>query len=378
MRASIHYGEGSPGTVKVDARGLRTWVAGLLGRVGTPPDIAADVADVLLAADLRGIASHGTARLAQYLKLIEERVVDPSGRPTREGGREAISIFNANNGWGHHAARVAIDDAIARAAFTGVAVALVHNSTHYGIAGWYAMRAASRGFIGISLTNSSPLVAPTRARVAMIGTNPVAVAVPAGKHGMLVLDMATSTVPRGRLEVAARRGETLPFGWAIGPDGSPTTSPEAGLAGALLPLGGEEDTAGYKGYGLALIVDVLTGVLAGARFGPNILGLFSTAGKSDLGHLLMALDPAAVADPAEFVARLEQYLDQLAASALMPDAPGPVIYPGLPEAERAARHAREGIPIDPAHYDSLVELGRHWGLAAPEVHRRKRGEAGHH
>src|SRR2546426_65928 len=127
-----------------------------------------------------------------------------------------------------------------------------------GIAGWYAMRAAASGMIGVSLTNTSPLVAPTRARVSMLGTNPIAVAAPAGKYEMLVLDMATSTIPRGRIEVAARRGEMIPVGWAIAPDGSPATTPEQALAGSLQPLGGEESTAGYKGYGLALIVELLT------------------------------------------------------------------------------------------------------------------------
>src|SRR5205823_5767243 len=128
----------------------------------------------------------------------------------------------------------------------------------------------------------------------MLGTNPIALAAPAGRFGMLVLDMATSTIPRGRIEVAARRGESLPVGWAIDVDGAPATTPEAALRGALQPLGGAEETAGYKGYGLSLIVETLCGVLAGAAFGPNIIGLFSTEGPSDLGQFFMAIDPAAI------------------------------------------------------------------------------------
>ena len=163
--------------------------------MGTPADIAADVAEVLLASDLRGIASHGTARLPQYVKLVEAKVMDPAARPIRDAGKAALARFDARNGWGHHAARVATDDAIARAKETGAAISAVRNTNHYGIAGWYAMRVAQRGMIGISLTNTSPLVAPTRARVSLLGTNPIAVAAPAGRFGMLVLDMATSTVP---------------------------------------------------------------------------------------------------------------------------------------------------------------------------------------
>src|SRR5258708_11323384 len=154
---------------------------------------------------------------------------------------------------------------------------------------------------------------------------------------MLVPDMAASTIPRGRIEVAARGGEALPIGWAIGPDGSPATTPEQALSGSLQPLGGEESTAGYKGYGLSLIVELFTGILAGAAFGPNIIGLFSTAGKSDLGQFYMAIDPGAIGERTEFVARLERLIDQLTDAPLIPDAPGPVLYPSQPEAERA-RH----------------------------------------
>ena len=176
--------------------------------------------------------------------------------------------------------------------------------------------------IGIALSNTSPLVAPTRARVPLIGTNPIAIAAPAGRFGAFCLDMATSTIPRGRIEVAARRGESLPIGWAIDADGRPATTPEAALGGALHPLGGEEATGGHKGYGLSLAVDLLTGVLAGAAFGPNILGLFSTEGRSDLGQTFIAIDPAAVDTPGAFERRLEGYLEQLISAPTVPGVAG--------------------------------------------------------
>ncbi len=355
------------GGLRLDAGALLRWTTLLVQRLGAPDDIAADVAELLIASDLRGIASHGTARLPQYVKLAEAGVMDPAARPRLEGGKPALSLFDAQNGFGHHAGRVAIDHAIERASEIGAAIAVVRNSNHYGIAGWYAMRAASAGMIGMSLTNTSPLVAPTRARVSMLGTNPIAVAAPAGKYEMLVLDMATSTIPRGRIEVAARRGEALPIGWAIGPDGSPATTPEQALSGSLQPLGGEESTAGYKGYGLSLIVELFTGILAGAAFGPNIIGLFSTAGKSDLGQFYMAVDPGAIGQAGAFVSRLEQLLDQLLHAPLIPDAPGPVLYPGQPEAERARRQQREGIVIDREHYESLLSLAERFGIPLPDA-----------
>src|SRR5215472_15369617 len=296
------YSEPVDGFV-VDPERLRGWTDALIRCCGTPSDIAADVAELLLASDLRGIASHGTARLPQYLKLIEAGIVDPRARPTKEGGKPALARFNANNGWGHHSGRVATDDAIERARQTGAAISVLRNANHYGIAGWYAMRVARQGLIGVSMTNTSPVVAPTRARLSLIGTNPIAFAASAGRFGMLVLDMATSTVPRGRIEVAARRGETLQPGWAIGPDGSPAVTPDSALAGSLQPLGGTEGTGGYKGYGLALLVEVLTGVLACATCSPDIVGLFSMEGPSDLGQFYMAIDPGAIDERSAFEER---------------------------------------------------------------------------
>ncbi|HVA87683.1 MAG TPA: Ldh family oxidoreductase, partial [Candidatus Saccharimonadales bacterium] len=222
---------------------LERWTGRLLERIGTPTDVAEDVAKILIASDVRGIASHGTARLPQYVTLAESGTMDPTARPVKERHRPALALFDARNGWGHHAGRVAMDDTIERALALGTAMTVVRHSNHFGIAGWYAMRAAEGGLIGAAFTNTSPLVAPTRARIPMLGTNPIAVAAPAGRHGMLVLDMATSTIPRGRIEVAARRGERLLPGWAIGPDGSPAETPEVALEGALQPLGGMEETA---------------------------------------------------------------------------------------------------------------------------------------
>jgi LDH2 family malate/lactate/ureidoglycolate dehydrogenase len=345
---------------------LRTWTAGLLASIGTPPDIAADVAEVLVASDRRGIASHGTARLPNYVALVEAGVLDPAARPVRDAGRTALVRFDARNGWGHHASRVAVDWAIEAVAEVGAATAVVRNSNHYGIAGWYALRAAERGLIGISLSNTSPLVAPTRARTAMIGTNPIAIAAPAGRFGSFCLDMATSTVPRGRIEVAARRGEALPVGWAIDAEGRPALTPQAALAGALHPLGGEEATAGYKGYGLALAVDMLTGVLGGATFGPNIIGLFSTEAASDLGQTFVVLDPAAIDEPGAFERRLEGYLEQLVAAPLAPGAPGRVLIPGEPEAAADARSVDQGVVIDGVHADGLRTLGARLGVPFPD------------
>lgn len=342
---------------------LQAWTARLVESLGSPADIATDVAEVLVASDRRGIASHGTARLPNYVALIEAGVMDPSARPVVDSGRPALQRFDAQNGWGHHAGRVAVDAAIGGARTLGIAASIVHNSNHFGIAGWYALRAAHQGMIAISMSNTSPLVAPTRARAPLIGTNPIAIAAPAGRVGAFCLDMATSTIPRGRIEVAARRGETLPVGWAIDAQGRPATTPDAALGGALHPLGGEEATGGHKGYGLALAVDLLTGVLGGAAFGPNIVGLFSTEGPSDLGQAFIVIDPAAIDAGGAFEARLEGYLEQLIASPTVPGAPGRVLVPGEPEAEAERRAQERGVVLDAIHARSLAELGDRLGVA---------------
>jgi LDH2 family malate/lactate/ureidoglycolate dehydrogenase len=351
--------------VAIAADPLRAWTVSLLGAIGTPADIAADVATILVASDRRGIASHGTARLPNYVALVEAGVLDPAARPVLVRSRPAFGLFDARNGWGHHASRIAVDWAIAAARTQGTATAVVGHSNHYGIAGWYALRAATAGLIGMSFSNTSPLVAPTRARQALIGTNPIAIAAPAGRWGTFCLDMATSTVPRGRIEVAARRGEDLHEGWAIDEAGRPATTPEAALRGALQPLGGVEETGGYKGYGLALAVDLLTGVLSGSTFGPNILGLFSTEGPSDIGQSFVVLDPAAIDESGAFERRLEGYLDQLTAAPTIPGAPGRVLVPGEPEAAAERRTATRGLVIDRAHAAGLAELGRRFGIAPP-------------
>lgn len=351
----------------LDPSALCDWTAAIVRSVGTPPDIADDVAEVLLASDRRAIASHGTARLTQYVSLVEAGVMDPVARPVIVRQRAALVLMSAQNGWGHHACRVAMDLAIERARDAGTATVVVRRSNHYGIAGWYALRAAAQGLIGMSFTNSSPLVAPTRARVSLLGTNPIAVAAPAGRFGTFCLDMATSTVPRGRIEVAARRGWSLPVGWAIDVEGKPATTPDAALAGSLHPLGGEESMGGYKGYGLATVVELLTGILGGAAFGPNIVSLFSThEGPADLGQAFMVIDPVAIDDqPGGFEHRMEELLARLVEAPLAPDAPGPVLVHGAPEEAAERRAAERGIAVDGEHYRSLVALGERLGVPVP-------------
>jgi LDH2 family malate/lactate/ureidoglycolate dehydrogenase len=353
--------------VVIDHAQLVQWTTAVLLDTGTPPDIADDVAAVLIAADLRGIMSHGTGRLPMYVALVEAGITDRTMRPERIGGTPALGLWDANHGWGPHAGRVVMDDVIERAKTFGIALGVIRHASHYGIAGWYAMRAPSHGLIGMSMTNATPLVAPTRGRTKLLGTNPIAFAAPAGRFGTFVLDMATSAITWGRLLVDARRGHELADGVAMGGDGYLSTLPRAILEdGVLLPLGGGEDTAGFKGYGLAMMVDILTGVLAGAQYGPFVPPFSLKGGPPDLGQMFLAIDPA-VLDPGGFEARMEVLLEALVSAPTAPSAPGPVLVPGQPEADRELAQLAHGIVIDEGHHRLLTELAERLGLPFPSV-----------
>lgn len=344
---------------------LHAWTLALVTSLGTPPDIAIDVADALLAADARGVSTHGTFKLPVYALVADSGVLDVAARPTRVSGTSVLSVWDAHDGWGQHSGRVMMDDAIERATSLGMAGAIARRASHFGIAGWYAMRAAERGAIGLVLTNTAPLVAPTRGRERLLGTNPIALAAPTADGRMYVLDMATSAITWGHVLTSARHELPLPEGVAVDSQGRATTDPHAVLAdGALLGLGGTEATGGHKGYGLGLMVDILTGVLAGAAFGPHVVPQSSRATEpSDLGQLFLAIDPRALGDDG-FGQRLAAYLDQLRSSAAAPEADGPVLVHGDPEAANEAVQA-DGIRLSERDHGSLVTLGEQRGVPFP-------------
>jgi L-2-hydroxycarboxylate dehydrogenase (NAD+) len=354
--------------VRVPLEDLHGWTLAVIAGLGTPPDIARDVADALIAADARGVASHGTFRLPVYVNMAHAGVLDVAARPSQVGGTEVLRVWDCHDGWGPHGGRVLMDDAVDRAAWLGMAASLARHASHFGIAGWYAMRAAERGAIGMVMANTSPLVAPTRGRARMLGTNPISVAAPAGNEGLFVLDMATSGITWGHVLVASRGGTSLPEGVAIDGDGRPTTDPDQVLAsGSLLGLGGLEGSGGHKGYGLALMIDILTGVLAGAAFGSHVIPLSNRpVGPSDLGQLFLAIDPRALGEDG-FPSRVETLIGELRASPPSAGSEGPVLVHGDPEREREAWSRRDGVPMTHADHASLQALGERVAIPFPAV-----------
>ena len=248
------------------AQDLREFVVRYFTKLGVPERDARIAADILVSADLRGVDSHGVIRLSTYYgSRLRKGLIDPNPKITVLAETPATLRIDGGAGLGQVVGYQAMTRCIAKAKEVGTALVTVRNSNHYGIAGYYAMMALEEGMIGVSYTNAQSLVAPTYGRTAILGTNPIAVAVPAGKERPYVLDMATSIVPIGRITVYQKSGRQIPEGWGVDKEGGVTTDPNQVLdGGALMPLGGIDTMRGYKGYGLAMLVDIFCGVLSGA------------------------------------------------------------------------------------------------------------------
>jgi L-2-hydroxycarboxylate dehydrogenase (NAD+) len=267
--------------------------------LGTPPDEARICADVLIASDLRGIESHGIARLKYYYDRIQAGVqsVETEIEVVKES--ETTAVLDGHDGMGHVIAYRAMRLAMDKARQYGVGAVTVRNGTHFGIAGYYPLMAAEEGMIGLCVTNARPAQAPTFGTEPMLGTNPIAFAAPSDLGFAFCLDAATSISQRGKVEVAARAGKPVPEGVITDPEGQPLTDPERILAdmnqaaAAFLPLGGAgEELAGYKGYGLATIVEILSASLSGGVFMKDLLGFAPDGSRRPymLGHFFLAID----------------------------------------------------------------------------------------
>ena len=343
-------------TARYAASELARFAAKVLERVGVPPHRASRAAQTLTLADRRGIVSHGVARLAYYVTQIEKGSIDSAASLSVVRETASTIVFDAHDGLGLALAPEAMDACIARAETAGVAFSTVRNSTHFGIGAAYVIPATRRGLGALALTNAGPLVVPAFGAAAMLGTNPIAFGVPVGDdEPPLVLDMATSTVAWGKIENARRGGTPIPTGWALDETGAATTDPYA--ARWLTPLGGDAVGAGHKGYGLATMVDILCGPLAGSLWGTHLSGVQRPGSRPGLGHFFVAWRIDAFRDPAEFGHDLRQLLAELRGT---PPAAAAghlqVLVPGDPELVAEAVHQQDGIAVDPRVIVDLDEL----------------------
>lgn len=339
--------------IAVPAAELRAFVARALRSVDVPEADAGVVAESLVEADLRGVNSHGVIRLPGYVSSLLAGAVNarPSVAVVRQDGGQAL--MDGDNGMGQVAAVAATRLAIDLCRAHGIGAVALRRSNHCGAMAYYAVLGLRRHLIGIATTNAGINMPPAGGRTKLVGNNPVAIAVPTTRAWPMVLDMATSVAAGGKLDVAASRGQPIPLGWAVDSQGRPTTDPMEGRKGALLPVGGP------KGYGLAVMLDVLAGVLSGGRFGAG-LGL---AGSS---QFFLMLDVARFQPVEAFLASMDQVIDQLHACPPAEGSDG-VLVPGEIEWALHTRRLREGIPLERSVLASLAGLARERGVAGPAV-----------
>ena len=342
---------------------LTAFVVAVLARVGVSDVDARTVAEVLAASDLRGIESHGVARLdSYYVARIRAELLDPTPRVAVVRETPTTIVFDGGNGLGHPVATRAMDAVIAKARACGVAFGAVRNSNHYGIAGYYAMRALPYDLVGIASTNTVRYGAPTFGKDVLLGTSPWAYAVPTHDEPPFVLDFATTTVPRGKLEVYGRKGRALEPGWAIDADGAETLDARAALTGALLPLGGfGVENGGHKGFGLGLLAELACGVLSGGAFGLDLPSPESGAQPGKISHFFGALDPNGFRDVEAFKRDVDAELRAFKASGTTAGHDR-VYVAGEIEHERTIVHRREGIPIHRKVWTDLERLASELGL----------------
>lgn len=342
---SGHAATAEPGVTAFAPEDVRAFIE----RAGSTAGLRGDHLDLfvtaLLETDLRGVDSHGVFRVPFYCRGLASRALNPAPAVSRIRGRGATEVIDADNGLGVIVGQVAMDRAIKMARDFGVGIVAVRNSNHSGMLASHVIRAVDAGMVGYFVSNSPALMAPWGGREALLSNSPFAWAIPTGGEP-IVLDMATSAVARGRIRLAAQRNERIPLGWAIDAHGMPAEDPHDAMEGVVLPM------AGYKGYGIAFVNEILSAVLPGATLSMDVSKAFLREGATSLdswgiGHLAMAVDVSAFEDPQVFHERVNHLVQEVRASSLAPGHER-IMVPGEPEAATRRLRSKHGIPISPA------------------------------
>jgi LDH2 family malate/lactate/ureidoglycolate dehydrogenase len=337
----------------------RTAVAHILAAGGYPRGRADLVADSLVDAEGRGIASHGITRTRVYVDRVRAGLVDASAEPSVDNRSRACRTVDAHNSPGQIAAQAAVAQVVEAAARWGIGMVGVVNSNHCGALGYFLRRIAAAGHVGLAASNGPAAMTYYGARVKAVGTNPLGYAVPRRTAPPIVLDMATSVVAKGRIIHAAKVGQTeIPPDWAVDPQGRPATTPAAALAGAVVPFGGP------KGSGLAMGIDLLCGALLSGVTGSGIGDMYDDWARTQrVGHIFIAVDPEAWTGREKFAASVEAFVAEVKA---LPVAPGHerVLLPGEPEDQRLAVAARDGLNLSPLSVADLNSLAAEVGLGS--------------
>jgi LDH2 family malate/lactate/ureidoglycolate dehydrogenase len=340
---------------RADPKRLTDLASAVLEAEGVPPDDARLVAGCLVEAELWGHPSHGLLRLSWYVARIRTGVVDPAAKAEMVVDRGAVAVLDGREGLGHVLTAHAATEAVRRAREHGVGVVAVRNSNHFGMAAHFTRMIAEQGCVGIVTTNGSPAMAPWGGRAKAVGANPWSIAAPAGKHGVTVMDVANVNAARGKIYAARERGGSIPQGWALDAEGRPTTDPAAAIEGVILPM------AGHKGYAISFMMDVLSGVLTGSSFATGVSGPQQAERRSGSGHLVLAIDVAAVADPGSFGERMEALIAEMKAVPLA-EGSEEIFFPGELEDRSRDRTEREGIELPDKTVDALQQLAAETGV----------------
>lgn len=339
-----------------DWKKLQHYCSTLFVKAGVSQEQADIVAESLIQADLRGVDSHGVVRTSIYLKRIEQNMINPNASVDIESEDEATVLVNGNNNFGAVVGTKALAIAIDKAKKKGAAIVGVKGSNHFGTGAYYALQAVKEDMILLVVSNASQTMPPTGGVRPFIGTNPLAIGVPSGEELPFILDMATSVVARGKVIVAAQKGEEIPLGWAIDKDGNPTTDAEAALEGSVLPVGGP------KGYGISMFIDILAGVLTGAGFGRYVNNMYENWEEpQNVGHFYLAIDINRFIPIETFKDRMDLYIREIKSE---PKAHGveEILIPGEIEHRLVLKRKSEGINLPIKVVEELAEIGRRYGL----------------
>lgn len=336
--------------------------------IGCPSEQAALATEVLLNADLRGIDSHGVARLSGYVRLWEAKRVNATPHIRIIHETPSTAVVDGDSGLGLVVAPFAMQVAIEKAKKVGTGWVSVQNSNHFGIAGYHAMMALEYEMIGMAMTNASPLVAPTFSTERLLGTNPICVSIPAGEEPAFVADLATTTAANGKLEILQRKNMEAPLGWIQDKEGHASTNAhELKTGGALLPLGGDREHGSHKGYALGAIVDIFSAVLSGANYGPWVppfpayVPMPTGMPGKGIGHFFGAMRVDAFRPAADFKQHMDNWIRRFR-SAKTVEGEEKVIIPGDPEREMEAIRMKEGIPIIDVVVNDLKAVGEKFGV----------------
>ncbi len=332
--------------VKVTPEKLKELVVNKLTEASLNKEHADDVADVLVHADLRGVSSHGVLRTEHYVKRLHEGGVNPDPTFSVKESGPCSAVFDGDDGMGHAVTKAAMEKAIDMAKNNGIGMISIVNSSHCGALSYFVQQAAEQNLVGMALTHTDNIVVPFGAKRPYFGTNPIAYGFPARINKPVILDMATSNVAFGKVLHARESGKEIPADWGVNEDGQPTTDPHD--VSYLLPF------AGPKGYGMGMVVDIMSGVLTGSNFGPKISKMYGDYGKNrKLGHFIMTMDPAMFTDIDEFLDSMDQMIDEI--HDLEPaEGFSKVLVPGEPEQMKEEKALSEGVYVTKSVYDYLT------------------------